>query len=133
MFKKWTSFLLMFLVFNLVAGRVALAQVTADKQARTTAKVKEKVAKIGRDNKITVRRYDKTEVTGYLSAIDSDSFTLTDKINRTTTSFSYAEVNKVSRDGSSKALTIGVIAGLAAGATVLLVILGKRICNERAC
>ncbi len=133
MLKKCTSFLLMFLVFNLAAGRVALAQVTDDKQARATAKIKEKVVKIGRDKKITVRRTDKTEVTGYLSAINSDSFTITDKINGTTTSFSYAEVKKVSRDGSSKALTIGLIAGLAAAATIVLVILGKRICNESAC
>ena len=123
----------MFLVFNLVAGQSALAQATADKQARATAKIKEKIAKIGTDKKITVRRQDKTEATGYLSAIGSDSFSIEDKINRTTTSFTYAEVEKVSREGGSKALTIGVIAGLAAGAAIILVILVKPICNEGGC
>jgi len=123
----------MFLVFNLVAGQPALAQATVDKQARATAKIKEKIAKIGTDKKIIVRRKDQTEMTGYLSAIGSDSFTLADKLNGTTIEFSYAEVEKVSREGGSKALTIGLLAGLAAGAAVVLVILVKPICNEGGC
>jgi Ni/Co efflux regulator RcnB len=83
MLKKWTSFLLMFLVLNLAAAPLALAQTNDERQARAAAKIKEKVAKIGTDKKITVRRQDKTEVTGYLSAINSDSFSIDNKINGT--------------------------------------------------
>lgn len=133
MFKKCAALMLLLLVFNLTGGRIVFAQETDSEAARDAQKVKEKVAKFGKNEKIVVHRRDKTKITGYLTAIEADSFTITEKNSGAATRFSYTDVKKVSSSGASKALTIGVIGGLAAVATIVLVIFGKRYCNEQSC
>ena len=124
----------MFLMLNLVQGRLAIAQQAGnDPESAATRKIKVKVSEIGKDRKIVVRRNDDTKLKGVLSAIDTDSFTVTDKKTGAETRLGYSEVKKVSRQGLPTGAKIGIAAGVAVPAIILLTLLRKRICNESAC
>jgi hypothetical protein len=130
MLKKCVAFLLMFLTLNLVAGPIVNAQATGD---AATAKVKAKVAKIGRGKKVVVVRRDETKLRGVLNVIDADYFSLTDKKTGAETRFAYSEVKKVNRPGLSTGAKIAIIAGIAVPVIIGLSLLRIRICNESAC
>lgn len=131
MIKKCGTFLLIFLILNLVQGRFIIAQEVGNET--TTRKIKEKVSEIGKGRKIVVRRNDETKLKGVLSEIDADSFTVTDKKTSAETRFNYSEVKKVSRAGMSTGAKIGIAAGVAVPLIIVLALFGKRLCNEQAC
>jgi len=136
MFKKYLVLSIIVLVFNSVGVRLVFSQTQDDKSIKLTEKIKTKVTKIGvgEKSKVRVELRNQTKVKGYISAIDGDSFTVTDKKTGATTKIEYAQTQKVMRgDGFPRGATIGIIAGLAVTATILLVIFGKRYCNEAAC
>lgn len=130
MFKKYLVLLLIVLMFNLVNARLSFAQT----QDSLTQEVKTKVAKIGTGEKakVKIELRNETKIKGFVSAIESDSFTVTDKKTGSTTKIEYSQVKKVSRDRMSTGAIIA-IAGGAAAATVLLLIYRAIYCNEQAC
>lgn len=133
MIKKCGTLLLMFLILNLASGRLVRAQQVADApESPATRKVKIKVSKIGKGKKIVVVRADDTKLKGVVSAIELDSFTVTDKKTGAETRFNYAEVKKVNRGGNST-VTIAVVAGVAVPLIIVLALFGKRYCNEQGC
>jgi hypothetical protein len=69
---------------------------------------------------------------GYISQTRDDSFDLKDEKTKQTTSILYADVAQVS-SGISNGAKIGIFAGLAAGAAVLIGLFLVRYCNEQAC
>jgi hypothetical protein len=134
MFKKCLVLALIALVFNLTDGRIALAQTQDDKNAQLAKEIKAKIAKIGtgEKSKVKIELHDKTKFKGFVSAIEDNSFTVTDKDTGATTKIEYAEVKKANRQG----ITLGskiAIAGLAAGAAVILIIWRTYYCNEQVC
>jgi len=88
-----------------------------DKQ---TAKIRGKVFKYGLAKKVVVKLKDKSKFKGYISKIEKDTFTVTDKANKDTT-FSYSEVNVVRKSGVPVGVWIGVGAAAAVGALVLII------------
>ncbi len=137
MFKKYLVMSLIVLMFNLVGGRLLFAQTQDDdKSAKLTAKIKTKVAKFGtgEKSKVKVELRNQTKIKGYISTIDDDSFTVTDKKTGTATKIEYAQVKKVSNDnGLSTAGKIGIAVGIAVPLAILLTLFGIRYCNESAC
>ncbi|HEY8563792.1 MAG TPA: hypothetical protein VIL74_25660 [Pyrinomonadaceae bacterium] len=123
----------MFLLLNLAGARLATAQSLSDDESAATRKVKIKVSEIGKGKKIVVTRRDETKLKGVVSAIDPDSFALTDKKTGAETRFGYAEVKKVSRAGMSTGAKLAIGASIAVPVIIVLALLGKRICNESAC
>jgi hypothetical protein len=133
MIKKCGTLLMMFLLLNLAGARLATAQSLSDDESAATRKVKIKVSEIGKGKKIVVTRRDETKLKGVVSAIDPDSFALTDKKTGAETRFGYAEVKKVSRAGMSTGAKLAIGASIAVPVIIVLALLGKRICNESAC
>jgi len=81
------------------------------------AKVKVAVQKrgVGEGSRVKVTLRDKTEVKGYISQIDADSFQVTDKKSGKVTTLAYQEVARVRRQGMSTAAKIAIGAGVVAG------------------
>ena len=71
---------------------------------------------IGAKTKVTLR--DKTELKGYISRIDPDSFQFTDKKSGGVTTISFADVERVRKPGMSTGAKIATAAGVAAGVIV---------------
>ena len=124
----------MFLVLNFVGARLVVAQVTGNADAAATAKVREKVSKIGKGKKVVVIvRSDNSRRKGVVKEIDGDSFTVTDKETGAETRFEYSQVKKVSRAGLPVGAKIAIIAGIAVPVVIALTLLRIRLCNEGAC
>jgi hypothetical protein len=79
----------------------ASMEVREDKPLQTSqvAKIKNEVQKrgIGEKSKVKVTLRDRTEVKGYISQIDADSFQVTDKNSEQSTTISYQDAMKVRR------------------------------------
>jgi hypothetical protein len=137
MFKKYLVMSLIVLMFNLAGGRLLFAQTQDnDKSAGSTAKIKTKVAKYGtgEKSKVKVELHNQTKIKGYVSAIEDNSFTVTDKKTGTATRIEYAQVKKVMNDnGLSTAGKIGIAVGIAVPVAIILTLFGIRYCNESAC
>jgi hypothetical protein len=89
------------------------------KDERTT-KAKNEVQKrgIGKRSKVKVTLQDQTEIKGYISQIDADSFQVTDKKSGQVRTISYQDARRIHRDGLSIAAKIAITAGLVAGAMI---------------
>ena len=135
MFKKYLVFALIVLTFNFVGGRLVFAQTQSDKDAKKIQKIKTKVADYGtgEKSKVKVELRNQTKIKGYISAIDDDSFTVTDKKTGSTTKVDYAQVKKVSRNSLSTGVKIAIAVGIAVPVTVILTIFGLIYCNEQGC
>jgi small nuclear ribonucleoprotein (snRNP)-like protein len=130
MLTKFTVFAIIFSILNLSFAPSAFAQ--SGEAAERTAKIKSNVAKIGKDKKVVVRLMDKTRLKGTLTAIDNDSFAVTNKKDGTTT-FKYSEVDKDTKTGTLSKTTVIGIAAAAAVAAIVLITFGRYYCNEQAC
>ena len=85
---------------------------------------------VGKDAKVEVKLRDNTKLKGYVSGVEEDSFTVTDKtgIERTV---AYADVAKVSKQGNGWSTRTKAIVGtaVAAGAIIGWVILKPALCD----
>lgn len=136
MLKKYLVMSLIALVFNLAGGGLLFAQTREDaKNAELTAKIKTKVAKFGagEKSKVKVELRNETKLKGYISAIETDSFTVTDKKTGATTKVDYAQVKKVNRPGLPVGAKIAIVAAIAVPAIVLLRIYLILCKNEGGC
>lgn len=136
MFKKYLALAIIVLMLNLAGDRLIFAQTQDDKSAKLAQKIKKQVTEIGvgEKSKVRVELQNRTKIKGYISSIDNDSFTITEKKTGMLTKIEYAQTQKVKLGyGLPTAVTIGVVAGLATAAVIALAILGKRYCNEASC
>ncbi|MGC2235295.1 MAG: hypothetical protein WA584_03990 [Pyrinomonadaceae bacterium] len=97
MIKKFTSLMLIGLLLNLALYSTAKANNT-EKEARIALQVKNEISKLGTGEaaKIKVKLRDKTKLSGYVSEIGEDSFTVIDKQTGNATQISYTQVKKAS-------------------------------------
>ncbi len=135
MLKKYLVLSLIVLVFNFAGGRMVFAQTQSDKDAKKIQKIKTKIAKYGtgEKSKVKVSLRNQTKIKGYISAIEDDSFTVTDKKTGATTKVDYAQVKNVSRNNLSTTAKIAIAVGIAVPVTILLTFFGLYYCNERGC
>jgi hypothetical protein len=112
------------------ARQVRAATETSQAQQQETkqvAKIKAKVQErgTGENSRVKVKLANGTEVKGYISKVEEESFTVTDRKTRQTTTVPYAEVQKIGGPGLS---TGGKIALVAVGvAVVVLVVIGVAV------
>jgi hypothetical protein len=88
-----------------------------DEQA-TTAKNEVQKRGIGERSKVKVTLQDRTEIKGYISQIDAESFQVTDKKSGQVRTISYQDAMKIRRDGLSTAAKIAITAGVVAGTMI---------------
>ena len=91
-------------------------------QGDRASKVKTQVQERGTGEKATVRvtLRDKTEVQGYISQIDADSFQVTDKKTGKISSVTYDAVDRVRGGGLSRGAKIAIWVGVGAAVAVAI-------------
>jgi len=119
--KIITVMLSVLLMFTQLGIQTLVAQSDAK-----TAKIRAKVYKYGLAKKVVVKLKDKSKFKGYISKIEKDSFTVTDKANQET-KFSYSDVNVIRKSGVPVGVWIAVGAAASVG-TLFLIIYG---CHAR--
>ena len=95
---------------TLALAAASETQANATKQA-TTAKAEVQRRGVGEKSRVRVRLTDGTEVKGYISKVDTDSFEITDRKSGKITSIAYADASEVHRQGMSKTTKILIAVG----------------------
>ncbi len=117
----------------LMFNSIAVTQAKQTKEGSQAARVKAEVQKrgIGEKSRVKVKLWNKVELKGYISKIEDASFDLSDKKTGQATTVVYADVDKVSRSGLSKAAKVGLIAG--AAVAVVAVVIAVSVCRAGYC
>ncbi len=102
----------------------ATGQTVPTKQEEKTAKVKEKIRKLGLGErvKLKVKLYDKTKHEGYVKEVSDNDFVVTDKTGNPHT-IKYSDVDSVSGRNLSTGAKIAIGVGIGVGATILALVL----------
>lgn len=92
------------------------------RNAKRAEKVRMKVQErgTGEKSRVKVRLVDKTEVQGYISQVDGDSFQVRDAKTGKATTIPYDKVDKVGGMGLSKGTKIGIWVGVGAAAAAIV-------------
>jgi len=127
--KKYLAVLLVGVItaLNLSNPATTFAQ-TATDQAKTKSKVQ--TLSVNRDKKVEVKLRDSAKYKGYISAVESDSFTLTDSKKGTSQKFAYSEVEDIKKVGGGVSTkTWLMIGGVAAGSITTWLIVKPAVCD----
>jgi hypothetical protein len=128
-----TIFAMMLAAVILVTGfglQTAGAQAVND--APATEKIKTKVQKIGvgGNARVAVMLRDNTEMKGYISDADQNSFTVVDSMSGSRNTVAYADTSSVKKAGGGISGKTWIILGAAAvGAIVTWVIVKPALCD----
>jgi hypothetical protein len=111
------------------ADEVLAANGAPQAQAQTSAqvaKIKRQVQKrgAGEKSRVKITLTNASEIKGYISKIDVDSFAVTDQKGQVTT-VSYSEVQQVQGPGLIRGAKIGITAAVIVGVLVVVVIAVK--------
>jgi len=107
-------------------------RVSAQTTTAGAEKVRSKVQSlsVSRDKKVEVKLRDNTKYKGYITAVDPDSFTLTDAKMTTQQKFSYSEVEDVKKVGGGISTKTWIIIGsVAAGSVITWMIVKPAFCD----
>ena len=117
-----------FLALVLSSGSGLSAQEKRNQPA-ATQDVKARVDKFvaGKPTRVTVRLHDGEKLKGHISAIDDDTFSITNRNTGQQFTVSYEEVAKLKRAGLSTGLKIAIWSGVACGALFTMgpILLGR--------
>jgi len=106
------------------------AQSLRDQQA--TEKIRTKVLKIGvgTNARVAVKLRDNTQLNGYISDAEQDSFTVVEKQTGSSKTISYADASSVKKAGSSMSAKPWIILGAAVvGAAVTWAVVKPAVCD----
>ncbi|MGH9838468.1 MAG: hypothetical protein ACREEM_06770 [Blastocatellia bacterium] len=122
MFRKSLSLALISLLIYPMGNSAAVpANPQTGQQTQAAGKVKAEVLKRnpGRQSRVSVKRHDKTTLTGYITRAGEDSFDLTDAKTGEVMTLAYSEVAQVKGRGLSGTtkliIGMGVLMGLMMG------------------
>ena len=123
MLKKLISLALAALLINLAGAMPAYAASREEKQARFSEKVKASVLKFGTGEaaRVKVKLQDKTKLAGYISAADSEGFTVINPKTGMAATIAYPQVKSVQGNNLSTGAKIAIGVGIAA--TIIFIIL----------
>ena len=121
MLKRICSAVLVALLLQ-AAALPALANESAERDARRAEKVRAQIAKLGtgKDARVKVELRDKTKLEGYVSEADAGAFYVTDE-KGSTTPVPYPQVKKAQGNNLSTGAKIAIGAGIGAGVTLLII------------
>ncbi|HRH42095.1 MAG TPA: hypothetical protein PKY82_10655 [Pyrinomonadaceae bacterium] len=123
MIKTGLTLLLIFSFFTLQTS-IIFAQTNQTKTEKKTAKVKEKINKLGLGEqvKVKVKLYNDSTYEGYVKEATEDNFVVVDK-NGASNTIKYSDVNSVGGKNLSTGTKIAIGAGIGVGIGILLAIL----------
>ena len=131
MFRRTVTIMLSGLLLLSAFGfQGAGAQSLVDQQA--TEKIRTNVLKIGVgvNARVQVKLIDNTQLNGYISAADQDSFTVVQRGTGSSKTVSYADTQSVKKAGSGvSAKTLLILGAVAAGAAVTWVVVKPVLCD----
>ena len=98
-------------------------------KAEEASKIKAQIQKRGTGEKATVKitLRDRTEVKGYISQIDADSFQVTDKKTGMASTLIYGAVDRVRGGGLSRGTKIGIWVGVGAAVAIALALMAHTL------
>jgi tetrahydromethanopterin S-methyltransferase subunit F len=85
---------------------------------------------VGEKSRVRVLLNDKSEVKGYISQVDADSFQVTDKKNGQVTNIAYRDVDRIRGAGLSTGAKIAIGAGVAVGVVIAVALLSLAASGE---
>ena len=95
-----------------------------------STKARAKVESLGNNARVQVKLRDTTRLKGNISAVNPDSFTVTDARTGITNTVAYAQVDEVSKVGSGLSTKAWIIIGAAAvGAVVTWIVVKPALCD----
>jgi hypothetical protein len=130
MFKRFFAVMLAGLVLFTALGIQPAGAQTGSYAA--TEKIKTKVQKIGigTNAKVEVKLRDNTQLRGYISESNQDSFTVFDKLSGSSKTIPYADAQSVSKGGGGLSAKTWIILGAAAvGAVATWAIVKPALCD----
>lgn len=116
MFKRFISAALIIALTNLIGVVTTFANSDAEKEARLAVKVKDGIHKLGTGEaaRVRLKLKDKTEIEGYVSQSNEDSFTVVDSATGQATDITYPQVRKIRGNNLSTKTKIAIGIGIAA-------------------
>jgi len=126
--KKYFAILLSVMVTALSFSFTTNAQTTAADVQQTRAKVQ--TLAVNRDKKVEVKLKDTTKVKGYITAVDQDSFAVSNTATGSGETIAYTDVVDIKKSGggfSTKSWLI--IGGVAAGVVTTWIIVKPAVCD----
>ncbi|HQR38580.1 MAG TPA: hypothetical protein PLF26_09275 [Blastocatellia bacterium] len=126
MLKNCLSVVLIGLLLPALSARPVFAETKEDKQARSTQKVKDAIAKlgVGEQANVSVTLRDKSKRAGYVSEVHDASFVITDRQTQQKSDIRYADVTKVKGHNMSTGAKIAIGIGIGAAALLAVLIIG---------
>lgn len=120
MFRK-TFAVMILVVLLLSAFQIQPLQAQTKNDNQLIEKAREKVQEIGTGKKarVEVKLQNNKKLKGYISAVSTDSFTVTDSETGATQTLNYTDVKQVKKRGGLSPLTLGIIAGAAVAAIII--------------
>ena len=100
-------------------------------QSSESARVHSEIQKLSaeRGKKVEIRLRDKTKIKGYITAVDHDTFAVSDLTAGTSQTISYANVLEARRSGGGSKKPWFIAAGIAAGAIVTWIVVKPAVCD----
>lgn len=127
MIKRQLAILISMALMTITLVFPAKAQTTFDTQIDST---RSKVEKLRAGNsKVEVKLRDKTKIKGYITAVDQDSFTVSDSKTGTTQTVAYGEVSDVKKSGGSSMKPWLIFGAVAAGVGITWAIVKPAVCD----
>ena len=131
MFRRtFTIMLSGLLLLSAFGFQGAGAQSLVDQQA--TEKIRTKVLKMGvcTNARVAIKLRDNTQLNGYISDADQDSFTVVERGTGSSKTVSYADTQSVKKAGSGvSARTFLILGAVAAGAAVTWMVVKPALCD----
>ena len=96
-----------------------------------TARVRSDIQKLNveRGKKVEIRLRDRTKIKGYITAVDQDSFAVSDLTRGTSRTIGYADVVEAKSAGGGSKKPWIIAAGIAAGAIVTWIVVKPAVCD----
>jgi hypothetical protein len=130
--KKHLSILLstMLLVLNVFFPAATRAQNAAQTDAAHKARTSVQRFGVNPDKRVEVKLRDKTKLKGYITAVDQDSFTLTEAKSGASQTVAYADVSEIKKASNGWSTKTWLILGaVGVGAIVTLIAVKPAICD----
>jgi len=127
MFAMMLSGMILFTAFGF---QPATAQSTNDQPAIEKTRSKVQKMGVGSNARVEVKLRDNTQLKGYISDADRDSFTVVDSKTGSSKTMSYADTSTVKKAGSGLSGKSWIILGVAAvGALVTWAVVKPALCD----
>ena len=96
-----------------------------------TARVRSDIEKLNgeRGKKVEIRLRDRTKIKGYITAVNHDSFAVSDLTRGTSQTIAYSDVLLAKRSGGGSKKPWIIAAGIAAGAIVTWIVVKPALCD----